>query len=122
LDRLRRGLSVALAAAAALAGTSAAWGEAGGSASLRVGTSGDYPPFSRARDGRAGDYEGLDVTLARAYAADRELALEFVRFRWPRLMAELQAGRFDVATRCPSSRAVPSSWRAIPIASATSNS
>jgi cyclohexadienyl dehydratase len=97
LDRLRRGLSVALAAAAALAGTSAAWGEAGGSASLRVGTSGDYPPFSRARDGRAGDYEGLDVTLARAYAADRELALEFVRFRWPRLMAELQAGRFDVA-------------------------
>ena len=98
LERLRRGLFAGLAAAAALSTTSAIWGQEGdGSARLRVGTSGDYPPFSLARDPRATDYEGFDIALARAYAADRQLALEFVRFRWPRLTAELQAGRFDVA-------------------------
>jgi cyclohexadienyl dehydratase len=97
LERLRRGLSAGLGAVAVLAATSAAWGEVSESANLRVGTSGDYPPFSRARDGRAADYEGFDIALARAYAADRELTLEFVRFRWPRLTADLQAGRFDVA-------------------------
>ena len=97
LELLRRGLFAGLAAAAVLAGTSATWGEIDESTSLRVGTSGDYPPFSRARDGRATDYEGFDIALARAYAADRQLTLEFVRFRWPRLTAELQADRFDVA-------------------------
>jgi cyclohexadienyl dehydratase len=81
-----------------LSGTGAIWGEEGDeSARLRVGTSGDYPPFSLARDERATDYEGFDIALARAYAADRQLALEFVRFRWPRLTADLQSGRFDVA-------------------------
>jgi cyclohexadienyl dehydratase len=95
--RLRGGLFAGLAAAAVLAAAGLAWGEVDESAGLRVGTSGDYPPFGRARDGRAADYEGFDIALARAYAADRGLALEFVRFRWPRLMDDLQAGRFDVA-------------------------
>ncbi|MDH5307025.1 MAG: transporter substrate-binding domain-containing protein [Myxococcales bacterium] len=64
---------------------------------LRVGTSGDYPPFSRAagRDGTR--FEGFDAALASAFAADRGFRVEFVRFRWPRLIAELAAGRFDVA-------------------------
>ncbi|MCP5058568.1 MAG: transporter substrate-binding domain-containing protein [bacterium] len=62
---------------------------------LRVGTSGDYAPFSlEAADGALA---GLDVALARAFAADRGLRLEFVRFRWPELQADLQAGRFELA-------------------------
>lgn len=62
---------------------------------LRVGTSGDYAPFSvAAEDGTLG---GLDVELARAYAADRGLEIEWVRFRWPQLSADLAAGRFDLA-------------------------
>jgi cyclohexadienyl dehydratase len=61
---------------------------------LRVGTSGDYPPFSL----RAGaDFEGFDVALARAYARERGLALELVPFHWPELVADLAGGRFDVA-------------------------
>lgn len=61
---------------------------------LRVGTSGDYPPFSQAKgDG----FAGFDVTVARAYAADRGLALEFVRFAWPELAEAVAAERFDVA-------------------------
>jgi cyclohexadienyl dehydratase len=62
---------------------------------LRVGTSGDYPPFSlRAADGT---YTGLDVEVARAYAAARQRPLELVPFAWPELAARLAAGEFDVA-------------------------
>ena len=73
--RLRGGLLAGLAAALALAGAGLAWGEGEEPDVLRVGTSGDYPPFSRALGPGAGDYEGFDAALARAYAADRELAL-----------------------------------------------
>ena len=66
-------------------------------AKLRVGTSGDYPPFSKALPGDKPDYEGFDVELARRYAADRGLELEWVRFRWPTLLDDLAAGRFDLA-------------------------
>ncbi|HUE30203.1 MAG TPA: transporter substrate-binding domain-containing protein [Verrucomicrobiae bacterium] len=61
---------------------------------LRVGTSGDYPPFSLARDGRL---EGLDVEVARRFAHDRGRSLEIVSFRWPELSGDLAAGRFDLA-------------------------
>jgi cyclohexadienyl dehydratase len=44
-----------------------------------------------------GPYQGFDPDLARAYAKDRNLTLQFVRFRWPELTADLEAGRFDVA-------------------------
>jgi cyclohexadienyl dehydratase len=96
-ERLRGGLLAGFAAAAALVGAGLAWGEGEGSGVLRVGTSGDYPPFSRAVDPGAGEYEGFDAALARAYAADRGLEIEFVRFRWPELTDDLRAGRFDVA-------------------------
>jgi cyclohexadienyl dehydratase len=62
---------------------------------LRVGTSGDYPPFSvRSRDG---EWSGFDVEVARAYARDRGSPLELVPFRWPELDAALARGDFDVA-------------------------
>jgi cyclohexadienyl dehydratase len=62
---------------------------------LRVGTSGDYPPFS-AETG-PGEYEGFSIELARRYASDRGLELELVRFSWKQLLANLQSDRFDVA-------------------------
>lgn len=61
---------------------------------LRVGTSGDYPPFTTLRDGQA---SGFDATLMEAYAVERGYRLEWVRFRWPELVADLGAHRFDVA-------------------------
>lgn len=62
---------------------------------LRVGTSGDYPPFSvRASDGTL---DGFDVAVARAWASDRGRKLELVTFRWPHLQRRLLAGDFDVA-------------------------
>jgi cyclohexadienyl dehydratase len=61
---------------------------------LRVGTSGDYPPFSTLHEGRV---SGFDAALLESYAAERGYRLEWVRFRWPELVADLGAGRFEVA-------------------------
>ena len=57
---------------------------------LRIGTSGDYPPFSR-------DGEGFDVEVARRMAHDLGFEIAWVPFRWPELAARLAAGDFDVA-------------------------
>jgi cyclohexadienyl dehydratase len=69
---------------------------------LRVGTSGDYAPFSFGRSSgssieSATELTGFDIDIARAFARDRGLVLRFVPFRWPSLLADLEAGRFDVA-------------------------
>ncbi len=95
--RLRRAARVA-AAIALLVGTASA----ADPAPLRVGTSGDYPPFSFADPELAAfDFsnavEGFDISVARAYARDRGLELEIVRFRWPRLERAMTAFRLDVA-------------------------
>jgi cyclohexadienyl dehydratase len=81
--------------AAAFAVTAgAASGDAG---PLRIGTSGDYPPFSTAVGEEVVEFEGFDIELSRAYASARGLGIEFVQFRWPELTAALVANRFDVA-------------------------
>jgi cyclohexadienyl dehydratase len=68
---------------------------------LRVGTSGDYAPFSTADSGAPQAWDatlrGLDVALIRAYAKEGGHELRFVRFAWPELRAAMREGRFDVA-------------------------
>jgi cyclohexadienyl dehydratase len=68
-------------------------------ATLRIGTSGDYPPFSLRATGEPGlaPFVGFDVELAERIAADLGLAIEWVPFRWPELEARLAAGEIDVA-------------------------
>ncbi|MCS5637199.1 MAG: transporter substrate-binding domain-containing protein [Myxococcota bacterium] len=92
------GLVSALALAAALLACAAS---AAADRTLRVGTSGDYAPFSVIVAAPGGPalprYEGFDPDLARAYARDRNLTVQFVQFRWPELIDDLEAGRFDVA-------------------------
>ncbi len=62
---------------------------------LRVGTTGDYPPFTaRAADG---GYSGLDIDAAQALGAALGVRVEFVATRWPDLMRDLDAGAFDIA-------------------------
>jgi cyclohexadienyl dehydratase len=61
---------------------------------LRVGTSGDYAPFStRAADGTLA---GFDIEVARAFAAERGREVVLVPFRWPELGVRFAAGDFDV--------------------------
>jgi cyclohexadienyl dehydratase len=61
---------------------------------LRVGTSGDYPPFS-VLSADAG-YAGFDVALVERLAGDLGLTVEWVPFRWPELESRLAAGDFDL--------------------------
>jgi len=60
---------------------------------LRVGTSGDYAPFSE----RSGDaLRGFDIDVAEAFARARGERIEWVPFRWVELAHDFEAGRFDV--------------------------
>jgi cyclohexadienyl dehydratase len=61
---------------------------------LRIGTSGDYPPFSVVREGEP---DGLDVQVLRRFARDSGRRLEIVPLRWPELIRDLEAGRFALA-------------------------
>jgi len=63
---------------------------AGEAEPLRVGTSGDYAPFSA-------DGEGFDVDAARIVAAELGRQLVLVPFRWPELEARVARGDFDIA-------------------------
>src|SRR2546422_8032813 len=84
---LRRAAAIALLAAACLHPRPEA-------PPLRVGTSGDYPPFSLARDGATG---GPEAGAPRPFARHSGRRLALVRFRWPELTRDLAAGRFDLA-------------------------
>ncbi len=57
---------------------------------IRIGTSGDYPPFSL-------DGVGFDVDLAHAMAEDLDLEIQWVTFRWPELGKDIATQRFDLA-------------------------
>lgn len=61
---------------------------------LRVGTTGDYPPWSFERDGTL---SGADIELAKALAAHLAVRTAFVRTTWPTLLDDLRADRFDIA-------------------------
>ncbi len=57
---------------------------------LRVGTSGDYAPFSKAG-------QGFDVDAARLVAEALGFELVLVPFKWPELEARVARGDFDLA-------------------------
>jgi len=60
---------------------------------LRVGTTGDYSPFSYLK---GDDYVGIDIELAQDLAASLEVELAFVKTSWPTLMEDLAKGSFDI--------------------------
>ncbi len=61
---------------------------------LRVGTTGDYPPFSIAKgDG----FTGIDIDLANSLGQTLGVEVEFVQTTWPTLMQDFEAGKFDIA-------------------------
>ena len=64
-------------------------------AELRVGTSGDYAPFSLVES--PGVVRGFDADVANAMAEDLGLRLRWIPFRWIDLPRDLVEGHFDVA-------------------------
>ncbi|MBL4781156.1 MAG: gamma subclass chorismate mutase AroQ [Porticoccaceae bacterium] len=63
---------------------------------LRVGTTGDYAPFSLL-DRTSGEYSGIDIDLAGQLAASLGVKLQLVATSWPSLMADLTANKYDIA-------------------------
>ena len=64
--------------------------------SLRVGTTGDYRPFT-SLDKANGVYSGFDIDLAHSLADALGVKLEFVPTSWPNLAKDFDAGAFDIA-------------------------
>jgi cyclohexadienyl dehydratase len=62
---------------------------------LRIGTTGDYAPFTAIDED--GERIGIDIDLARILARSLEVEPVFVDTSWPTLMDDLQAGQFDIA-------------------------
>jgi cyclohexadienyl dehydratase len=63
---------------------------------IRVGTSGDYPPFSHWPTGQE-EPTGFSVDVARAWAGAEGHTLGWHRFTWPELASDLSLQRFDLA-------------------------
>ncbi|WP_319582707.1 transporter substrate-binding domain-containing protein [uncultured Pseudodesulfovibrio sp.] len=63
------------------------------SGTLKVGTTGDYKPFSFDNNGT---YEGFDIAVAESFARQLGLKLELVKTTWKTLMADLKADKYDI--------------------------
>lgn len=62
---------------------------------LRVGTTGDYRPFSFVRPG-SNQLMGVDIDLAEDLARVMGVDLQLVETTWPTLMSDLAAEKFDI--------------------------
>jgi cyclohexadienyl dehydratase len=85
-------LAFALLATPAFAGT---LDDAQHAGILRVGTPGDYAPFSLHQPD--GSYRGADITEVQRLADHLHLKVEFVPTTWSHLADDTKAGRFDIA-------------------------
>jgi cyclohexadienyl dehydratase len=63
---------------------------------LRVGTTGDYKPFSYLNP-ETKTFEGVDIDMARSLAKAMGVQPEFVQTSWSAMMADFAADKFDVA-------------------------
>ncbi len=60
---------------------------------IKVGTTGDYLPFSY---WRGDNLDGIDIELAYDLARTLNVRVEFVETTWPTLMDDLMADKFDI--------------------------
>ena len=63
---------------------------------LRVGTTGDYEPFSYRASSEA-EFQGIDIDLARDLAKTLDVEIRFIQTTWPSLLEDLEQGHFDIA-------------------------
>lgn len=63
---------------------------------LRVGTTGDYRPFSYLNP-ETKQFEGIDIDMARALGKALGVEVQFVQTAWKNLMPDLLADKFDIA-------------------------
>ena len=63
---------------------------------LKVGTTGDFMPFSYQKSTESGAYYGLDIELAKDLAKSLGVDVQFVKTTWPSLLSDLQSNAFDI--------------------------
>lgn len=63
---------------------------------LRVGTTGDYRPFTFLNK-ETGQFEGYDIDVANALGAVMGVKVEFVQTAWPKMTEDFKADKFDIA-------------------------
>lgn len=63
---------------------------------LRVGTTGDFMPFSYRDTESSPNFQGVDIELAKDLAQSLQIPVQFVQTSWPDMMSDLQAGKFDI--------------------------
>lgn len=63
---------------------------------IRIGTTGDYGPFSYVNEKDDGVFYGLDIDLANDLAKSMNVRVEFVQTTWSTLMDDLLSGKIDV--------------------------
>ena len=61
---------------------------------LQVCTTGDYKPFTLAKDG---SFEGIDIELAKSLAKALGVEAKFVQTKWADLLTDMGSGKCDVA-------------------------
>ena len=67
------------------------------SGTLRVGTTGDFNPMSF-KDPGSNEYQGFDIDVAKQFAADMEVEIEFVPTDWKTLVNGVVADKYDLTT------------------------
>jgi chorismate mutase-like protein len=89
-------LALLLPAASLAAPATTTWDQVRVRGVLRIGTTGDYAPYT-ILDAGDGAYVGADIALALRLALELGLRAEFVATTWKTLLGDATAGRFDVA-------------------------
>ncbi len=63
---------------------------------LKIGTTGDFKPFSYQLDVNSNIFYGVDIELAKDLAASLKVDVQFIKTSWPTLLADLKANKFDI--------------------------
>jgi len=61
---------------------------------IKVGTTGDYRPFTHLENGK---YEGYDIEVARYIGKELGVEVEFVPTTWKTVLDDLEDNKFDIA-------------------------
>jgi len=63
---------------------------------IRVGTTGDFLPFSYQLPASKAEFHGVDIELAKDLASSLGVKLKLIKTSWPTMMADLKNGKFDI--------------------------
>ncbi len=63
---------------------------------IRIGTTGDYKPFSFYNQD-TNEFVGFDIKLIKQLACKLNINIKFIKTSWPKLENDLESGLFDIA-------------------------